>query len=124
MQFYSPEAFNPDVSIGYLARRVFQLSHAALEPMFADAGLTGTQWSALVSIWFGRTTCAEIARELNYDKGATTRLMDVLEERGWVTRDRDRQDRRFVNLALTPTGQALALGCRDPRAGVLERLAR
>ena len=114
MTFYTSESFLPDVSLGYLIRRIHQLGQAELEPIFAAQGLTHVQWSALVSIWIGRAqTCADIARDLAYDKGATTRLVDAMEEKGWVTRDRDAQDRRYVNLAVTADGEALALRCRD-----------
>ena len=54
MGFYAESDFAPDVSIGYLVRRVHQLGGNALEPVFAAEGLTGTQSSALVSIWFER----------------------------------------------------------------------
>ena len=113
MAIYSDSYFEPDCSIGYLARRIYQLSSEGLEPVFAPEGLTLTQWSALVSIYFGRgNTSADLARDLAHDKGATTRLVDTLVERGWVTRDRDAADRRVINLALTPTGAAVARQCR------------
>ena len=114
MVFYSSDNFMPDCSIGYLVRRAHQIGQGKLDPVFAEEGMTGTQWSAMVSIWVGRAaTCAELARDLAHDKGATTRMVDQLEERGWLTRDRDVDDRRFINLALTPTGEAVALKCRE-----------
>lgn len=110
MAFYSASDFGPDTSVGYLARRVHQIGTTALEPMFAEVGITGIQWSALVSLWFGRgTTCAELARDLGHDKGAMTRLVDTLEERGFVTRERSSDDRRIINLSLTAEGRAMAL---------------
>lgn len=113
MEFYSNDDFEPDCAIGYLARRVHQAGQVALEPMFAEEGLTGIQWSALMSIWFQRgTTSAELARDLTHDKGAMTRLVDTLEQRGWVTRVRDSEDRRIINLALTEEGRALGMRCK------------
>lgn len=113
MRFYSADTFGPEMSIGYLVRRVHQLGQDRLAPLFEAEGLTGTHWSALVAVWHGRTTCADVARELAYDKGATTRLMDTLEAKGWLERDRDLCDRRMVNLRLTPEGERVALRCRD-----------
>lgn len=113
MRFYSADTFGPEVSIGYLVRRTHELGQERLAPLFEAEGLTGTQWSALVAVWYGRTTCADVARELAYDKGATTRLMDTLAAKGWLVRDRDRGDRRVVNLRLTPEGERVALRCRD-----------
>jgi DNA-binding MarR family transcriptional regulator len=113
MLFYDESDFEPERSIGYLVRRAHQLGGAALEPAFVAEGLTGTQWSALVAIWFRRgSTAADIARELGHDKGAMTRLVDTLEERGWLTRERTEIDRRCINLALTPAGEEVALRCR------------
>lgn len=109
MGFYSATDFEPDCSVGYLARRVHQLTQAGLEPMFAAEGLTNIQWHALISIYFGRgATPAALARDLSYDRGATTRLLDVLEGKGWVTRERAQDDRRLVTLKLTTKGDAIA----------------
>lgn len=106
MGFYSATHFEPDSSVGYLARRVHQLAQLGLEPVFAAQGLTNIQWHALISIYFARgTTPIELARDLSYDKGATTRLLDVLEAHGWVVRDRATGDRRSIRLALTPAGE-------------------
>lgn len=113
MDFYSDSDFFPDWSLGYLTRRIHQLGQSALDPIFAEEGMTASQWSALVAIWFGRgNTCAALAREMAHDKGAMTRLVDTLETRGWVTRERDTDDRRIVNLALTEAGEAATLRCR------------
>lgn len=113
MPFYTEAAFAPDVSIGYLIRRVHLMGVAALEPIFAAEGLTSTQWQALVAIWFGRgETAADLARDLGHDKGAMTRLVDVLEARGWVVRERTAADRRCVRLNLTEEGAAVALRCK------------
>jgi DNA-binding MarR family transcriptional regulator len=113
MPFYAESEFAPDVSIGYLVRRAHQLAGVAMEPVFAAEGLTGMQWSALVSIFFQRgVTAADLARDLGHDKGAMTRLVDTLEERGWITRQRTTEDRRCVKLALTEEGAAVALRCK------------
>ncbi len=54
-----------------------------------------------------------LARDLAYDKGAMTRLIDVLEARGLVERARSEDDRRVVNLSLTDAGREAAMRCRD-----------
>ena len=109
MGFYSDADFTPDISVGYLCRRVHQLAQEGLEPMFAREGLTYNQWHALISVYFARgITPATLARDLSYDKGATTRLIDQLEARGWMTRHREHDDRRLVALKLTAAGEELA----------------
>ena len=68
MGFYSDADFVPDVSVGYLCKRVHQLAQAGLEPVFAREGLTNVQWHALISIRFGRgTTGAALARDLGIE---------------------------------------------------------
>lgn len=114
MAFYSDSNFHPENSIGYLIRRSEQLGTAALEPVFAAYDITKTQWSALVALHFDRaSTCAEIARDLGHDKGATTRVIDTLEERGWVIRTRGEEDRRVVRITMTPAGEAITAAVRD-----------
>ena len=114
MGFYNDADFQPDISLGFLCKRVHQLAQIGLEPLFAREGLTFVQWHALISIFFERgTTSAALARDLSYDKGATTRLIDSLEARGWVTRSREHDDRRLVALKLTEEGERIARRCRD-----------
>jgi len=113
MNAYNRDTFLPDTSIGYLVRAIHQLGYARLDAACADEGLTGIQWSALIAIHFGQTTCAALARDLAHDKGAMTRMVDVLEGKGLVQRDRDDADRRLVNLSLTDDGRAVAMRCRD-----------
>ena len=113
MSFYSEDNFLPDLSVGYLAKRVHQLSGVRLEPIFQEAGLSYQQWSALATIMLGRgSTCLVLSRELCHDAGATTRLVDGLEERGLVRRERRADDRRVIDLAVTPAGEEVALACR------------
>lgn len=112
MPIYTPEDFSPDVSVGYLAKRISQVSQIGLEPAFVEEGISYLQWCALVSVWYGRApTCRALAHDLGHDKGATTRLIDTLEERGLVARDRDADDRRVINLVLTAAGSEIAERC-------------
>lgn len=113
MNAYTRETFSPDISIGYLVRTIHQLGYARIDAACANEGLSGIQWSALIAIHFGQTTCAALARDLAHDKGAMTRMIDVLEAKGLVQRDRDDADRRLVNLSLTEEGRAVAMRGRD-----------
>ena len=114
MSFYTSESFTPDTSVGFLAKRVFQTATLALEPIFAAEGISYVQWSAMVSIWYGRAaTCLALARDLGHDAGATTRLIDTLEARGWLERTRSADDRRVVFIEVTEQGRAVADRCRQ-----------
>src|ERR1700744_2647505 len=107
--FYSVETFQARRSIGYLVKRLNSLIVPRAEAMFADAGFTFSQWVVLMAVRDGiADTCGEIARHLDHDTGATTRLVDQLEERGYLRRRRSTEDRRVVHLEITTAGKALA----------------
>ena len=52
-------------------------------------------------------TPVELARALHYNPGALTRLLDKLEQRGYLKRVPDADDRRALRLELTTPGRAL-----------------
>ena len=68
-----------------------------------------SQWVVLKSLQEETaTTCAELARLMSHDTGATTRLIDQLERRGLRHPHPQRRDRRVVHLKLLPAGRAMA----------------
>jgi DNA-binding MarR family transcriptional regulator len=90
---------------GRLLRRIDRLMAAYVESRFKSLDISFMQWIALKVIRDGvATTAGELARELSITTGATTRMIDVLEMRGLVERDRGKADRRVVHLAITPKG--------------------
>jgi DNA-binding MarR family transcriptional regulator len=107
--FYKLDSFGCFQSIGYLNRRLQNLLLPRVEALFAHEDLTFSHWVSLMALREGlATTAAELARHMNHDTGATTRLIDQLEERGLLKRTRSSADRRVVNLALTQEGRAVA----------------
>ena len=107
--FYKIETFTGERALGYLIRRLNNLMLPRVEALFVGEDLTLSQWIVLVSLRDGFvSTCAEIARHLNHDTGATTRLVDQLERRGLVNRNRSASDRRVIHIELTPQGDAIA----------------
>jgi DNA-binding MarR family transcriptional regulator len=109
----------PKESIGYLLRRAHKLSTAMADDAFTGEALTFTQWIALVQLREGTVdTCGGLARYLDHDSGATTRMLDQLEARGLVTRTRSATDRRVVNILVTEGG-CLAVEALIPRLNAL-----
>jgi DNA-binding MarR family transcriptional regulator len=107
--YYQVGSFEGRRSLGYLIRRLHNLVMPRAEALFADADFTFTQWVVLIALRDGiATTCAEIARHMDHDAGATTRIIDEMESRGLIERKRSTKDRRVVRLAVTPAGRALA----------------
>ena len=105
-EHYNVHTYRARDSVGYLVKRLNSLMLPQIEALFANEELTFSQWCALIGLRDGVVaTCADIARHLGHDTGATTRMVDQLEARGYLTRRRSRDDRRVVDLQLTPAGR-------------------
>ena len=105
MQHYRAEDFTARSSIGYLFKRAHLLLIDQLEMAVADSDLTATQWVLLMHLRDGLAINAtDLCAQLRHDSGALTRVIDQLESRGLVRRERSREDRREVQLRLTDAG--------------------
>ena len=107
--FYRASGYCADDSVGYLMRRVLVAITQAADGRLEPDGLTHVQWGPLFMLRSERaSTVAELARELQTDAGAMTRLLDRLEAKGLCRRVRSTSDRRVVRIELTPEGDAAA----------------
>jgi DNA-binding MarR family transcriptional regulator len=96
-------------SIGYQLISVMMLMRREVDRRMAQHDLTDAQWKPLWMLKIGRATNAiELAREMDIDAGAITRMLDRLEAKGLIERVRSEADRRVVHLRLTPSGDAVA----------------
>lgn len=106
-RFYRPAAYGVEDSVGFLMKKVMMSIVAQADKRLGEHGLTNSQWSPLMRMRLsGACTVAELARWLQTDAGATTRLLDRLEKKGLCQRTRCTEDRRVVRVALTPEGEA------------------
>jgi DNA-binding MarR family transcriptional regulator len=110
VEFYRPESYRTEESVGYLMRRILSAISQSVELNLCDPGSpTYPQWIPLHKLHIGvATTVAELARECQLDTGAMTRLLDRLEAKGLCRRVRSLADRRVVNIELTDEGRAAA----------------
>ncbi|GAB3777937.1 MarR family transcriptional regulator [Ramlibacter monticola] len=107
--FYTPENYRPDGSAAYSMRRILAMMAAQVDEALEPQGLTSAQWLPLLKLHMGQaSTVAELARCCQLDTGAMTRLLDRLEAKALVARVRSSEDRRVVNIELTPEGLAAA----------------
>jgi len=105
--FYQPEAYCAEESVGYLMKRVMMSVVYQVDKRLDVHELTSAQWGPLMRLQTtGGSTVAELARWLNVDAGAMTRLLDRLEKKGLCKRVRSTEDRRVVKVELTPEGEA------------------
>jgi DNA-binding MarR family transcriptional regulator len=119
-QHYQAKTYEARNSVGYLVKRAYALMLDGLEPAFAASGFTYMQYVVLMQLRSGAAmNVSDICRNFRHDSGALTRVIDQLAERGLVERERCSDDRRKVNLHLTPAGVAT---CERLIPLVVERL--
>lgn len=106
--YYRARNYTMKNSVGYLMRMAINRVLPQMEALFEDAELTFSQWTTLVALHDGRiATAGDLAHNICHDAGSLTRLIDQMEQRGLVARQRSDADRRVVKLSLTPRGRAL-----------------
>ncbi|MBK7061682.1 MAG: winged helix-turn-helix transcriptional regulator [Rubrivivax sp.] len=107
---YDARRYVVSQSVGHQIVNLMTLMRRELETRMAAVGLTDAQWKPLWMLDSGRAdTGNEMARCLEMDAGAVTRLLDRLEAKGLLERTRSEADRRVVRLQLTPAGKAAAV---------------
>ena len=108
MQHYQSDIYQARTSVGYLLKRAHSLLIDHLESVVSGSDLTFTQWVVLMYLRDGLAINAtDLCSQLRHDSGALTRVIDQLEARGLVQRERSREDRRAVQLRLTEAGQGI-----------------
>lgn len=106
---YDGSRYEVGESIGHQLFGVMTMMKREVEARMAKHGLTDAQWKPLWLLKAGRaSTAIELAREMDIDAGAITRMVDRLEAKGMIERLRSDEDRRVVHLHLTKAGEATA----------------
>lgn len=106
---YSAANYDPSKSLGRLLHKLMNSISRDIDTRMADLDLTNKQWAPLIMLMRCRcNTAAELARELEVDTGAMTRMLDRLEGKGFVRREPSADDRRVIKLALTPEGEQVS----------------
>jgi MarR family transcriptional regulator, organic hydroperoxide resistance regulator len=98
----------PPYGMGYRIKVLSQLLHRRLSEGLAPCGLTPFHWLVLSCLWEedGLPT-SSIGEKLQQVGGTLTGVLDRMEERGLVYRERDRGDRRIWRIWLTDAGKEL-----------------
>lgn len=103
---FDARTFKTDRSPGYLLKVCHSLMLQAGEVSLADHDLSFIQWIVLRKLQEGTAvTASSLCRQMRYDSGAFTRLLDQLVTRGFIERTRSNTDRRVVHLQLTAAGR-------------------
>jgi DNA-binding MarR family transcriptional regulator len=97
-----------NMSVGHLIGRARSALLTGLDTELEPFGLTGAQFAVLKNVADGvASTAADLCRTMHYDTGSMTRMLDRLEEKAVLRRERCTEDRRVVYLRITDTGNEL-----------------
>ncbi len=100
----------PEENLGVLVRQVRDGLFHLFERKLSLSGLelNLSQYLVLKRLaYHGAQTATELARAIDHDAGAMTRLLDKLEEKGYLRRQPHQEDRRALQITLTEAGLAL-----------------
>lgn len=121
--FYDGQRYSAADSVGHLMHLVVSGMRRHIEPRMAAHGLTAAQWYPLWKLKTGAAHTAQaLARQMEIDAGAMTRLVDRLEAKGLIARERSATDRRVMRLSLTPAGESVVAHIPQVLADVNNRV--
>jgi DNA-binding MarR family transcriptional regulator len=93
---------DPDSSIGFLVSDVSRLMRRVYDRRVEPLGLTRAQWRVLVYLFRREgVSQTELAANLEIEKPTLGKLVEKLEEKGWVERRVDERDQRARRLVIT-----------------------
>ena len=122
--YYKVDTLEPHNSVGYLVKRCGVLMTQIAERRFEALAVSFTQWVALMRLSAepSHMSATQLSKELGHDMGALTRVVDELERRGLVRRERSRRDRRAVEIAITAAGRRQATNAKRVMVELLNEL--
>ncbi|MGH8211476.1 MAG: MarR family winged helix-turn-helix transcriptional regulator [Steroidobacteraceae bacterium] len=129
---YDIETYQPGKGVGHLLSRVRAEMLVALDKALeADDELAAREISAAQFVVIATLALADTAksasdlcRGISYDAGAMTRMIDRLESKGLIRRNRRPDDRRVVYIELTEEGNRAYPRMRTISMSVVNRFLR
>jgi DNA-binding MarR family transcriptional regulator len=108
---------SPEQEVFLSLWRTYDRLRALEEELFAPYDLTPQQYNALRLLSAAhpeKIRTLDLARRLVSRAPDITRLLDKLEQRGLIDRDRPADNRRIVRIGITEAGRALLRELREP----------
>ncbi|MDX9856810.1 MAG: MarR family winged helix-turn-helix transcriptional regulator [candidate division Zixibacteria bacterium] len=103
----APDDSSSELELFQTARRLIQALERCSARIRSHDGLTLPQMICLrVVVADGSVTATALARRARMSASTIVGLLDELETRGFVRRDRDTRDRRLINVTATDSGKA------------------
>ena len=131
-EVYELESYQPRKGVGHLLSRVRTEMLSALDKALeADAELAALEISsaqfiviAALALADSAKSASDLCKGISYDAGAMTRMIDRLESKGLIRRNRRPDDRRVVYVELTDEGSRAYPRMREVSMGVVNRFLR
>ena len=129
---YDIETYQPRKGVGHLLSRVRTEMLAALDKALeadqelAELEISSAQFIVIASLALadGTKSTSDLCKGISYDAGAMTRMIDRLESKGLIRRNRCPHDRRVVYLELTEEGHRAFPRMRAISMGVVNRFLK
>lgn len=97
-----------EAALGFQMRVTWETMRAALQEKLAEEGVRFAHWSYLRILWSADgLTQNELSDRVRRVGANTVSALNALQRAGLVKRVRSREDRRTVQVHLTPAGKAL-----------------
>lgn len=115
-------------NFGFILNDVARLLRTAFDRRVRSLGFTRSQWWVLNHLFRNNgATQSELADILEVEKATLGRLLDRMEQKGWVRREADAADRRVKHVFLTdevePAIKAMRAAAAEVRRDALAGLS-
>ena len=124
---FSQDGIVVEKAIGFWLNRVYQRTRSEMYRLFAEQGedVTPEQWMVLIRLWERDALPQSDLTDLTLrDAPTISRIVRVMEQRGWVARKKSRTDARVQLVCLTAKGRALEKKLVPVVRKLVERTAR
>ena len=132
VSIYDSDNYEPCSSVAHLVGQVRTELMAALDRELttdrhvAQIGVTAAQFvvMARLAVAERKKSASDLCKEMSYDAGAMTRMIDRLESKGLIRRARCPKDRRLVYLEMTEQGRDAYPRLREISMAIQNRFLR
>jgi len=116
-----PEQISRDIAISEIMqslRRIFKAIQVYSQEVSQKFGITGPQlWTLKALSANGSLPLGQLSKMMYLHPSTITGVVDRLEKKGYVVRDRVHEDRRVVMVQLTPNGRKVIRRAPSPIQG-------
>lgn len=109
----------PPIGIGKLLRRSHLAFSKLLRDRLKDHDVSFSEFVHLERLWYDDgLNQTELSRRVGIETASSTTVLDALERRGYIRRERDARDRRNVRVFLEPAGAEIEAKLLECAAGI------